>query len=117
MGVASDPDSRIAKMKDGRTHLAYKAKHVVDLDSEFLLEVHVVAADEADSALLVTGVRAAEASLEAAGVETPEVQEVVADKGYHKSETLAACAAEGVRTYIPEPQRTGNSCWTDKPEE
>ena len=114
---ASDPDSRIAKMKDGRTHLAYKATHVVDLDSEFLLEVHVVAADEADSALLVTGVRAAEASLEAAGVETPEVHEVVADKGFHKSETLAACAAEGVRTYIPEPQRTGNRCWTDKPEE
>ena len=109
---ASDSDSRIAKMKDGRTHLAYKATHVVDLDSEFLLEVQVVAADEADSALLVTGVRAAESSLEAAGVETPEVHEVVADKGFHKNEVLADCAAEEVRTYIPEPQRSGRRSWT-----
>ena len=30
----TDPDARIAKMKDGRTHLAYKAEHVVDLDTE-----------------------------------------------------------------------------------
>jgi transposase len=114
---ASDSDSRIAKMKDGRTHLAYKATHVVDLESEFLLEASVVAADEADSSLLIAGVRAAEASLKAAGVETPEVHEVVADKGFHKGETLADCAAESVRTYIPEPQRTGNRSWTDKPEE
>ncbi len=114
---ASDSDSRIAKMKDGRTHLAYKAAHVVDLESEFLLEASVAAADEADSSLLITGVRAAETSLEAAGVETPEVHEVVADKGFHKSEMLAACVAEEVRTYIPEPQRSGRRCWTDKPEE
>ena len=30
----SDPDSRITKMKDGRTHLAYKAEHVIDLKSD-----------------------------------------------------------------------------------
>lgn len=114
---ASDPESRITKMKDGRTHLAYKAAHVVDLDSEFLLEAHVVAADEADSSLLVAGVRAAEAALEAAGVETPEVHEAVADKGFHKNETLAACAEAEVRTYIPEPQRSSRRSWTDKPEE
>lgn len=114
---AGDPDSRIAKLKDGRTHLAYKAAHVVDLDSEFLLEVQVVAADEADSSLLVAGVRTAEAALEAAGVETPLVHEVVADKGFHKTETLADCAKEGLRTYIPEPQRGGHRNWIDKPEE
>lgn len=113
----SDPESRIAKMKDGRTHLAYKAAHVVDLDSEFLLDACVVAADEADSSLLVSGVRAAEAALEAAGVDTPEIHEAVADKGFHKNETLADCAAEGVRTYIPEQQRSGRRSWTDKPEE
>lgn len=104
-------------MKDGRTHLAYKATHVVDLDSEFLLEAQVVAADEADNSLLVPGVRAAEASLEAAGVETPLVHEVVADKGFHKNEVLAACAADEVRTYVPEPQRSRRRSWTDKPEE
>src|SRR5256712_7737801 len=29
----SDPDAKITKMKDGRTHLAHKAEHAVDLDS------------------------------------------------------------------------------------
>src|SRR6266851_1604241 len=28
-----DPDAKITKMKDGRTHLAHKAEHAVDLDS------------------------------------------------------------------------------------
>ena len=30
----TDPDSRIAQMKDGRTHLAYKAEHGVDLKTD-----------------------------------------------------------------------------------
>ena len=29
----SDPDAKITKMKDGRTHLAHKAEHAVDLDT------------------------------------------------------------------------------------
>ena len=29
---STDPASRITKMKDGRTHLAYKAEHVIDLE-------------------------------------------------------------------------------------
>src|SRR5439155_19431621 len=29
----TDEDARIAKMKDGRTHLAHKAEHAVDLDT------------------------------------------------------------------------------------
>src|SRR3954470_13016820 len=34
---STDPGSRIARMKDGRTHLAYKAEHVVDLESDLVL--------------------------------------------------------------------------------
>src|SRR5215203_7387208 len=49
----ADPDSRIAKMKDGRTHLAYKAEHVVDLDSEFVLAASVHTADQGDQATLI----------------------------------------------------------------
>jgi transposase len=49
----ADPESRIAKMKDGTTHLAYKAEHTVDVDSEFVLAAAVHAADQADSATLV----------------------------------------------------------------
>ncbi len=32
-----DPDAKIAKMKDGRTHLAYKTEHAVDLKSYLVL--------------------------------------------------------------------------------
>src|SRR5579871_3073451 len=70
----SDPDSRIAKMKDGRTHLAYKAEHTVDLDSEFVLAATVHTADQADSATLVDSVLRAQINLGLAGSEQ-EVEE------------------------------------------
>src|SRR5580704_8049308 len=34
----ADEDARIAKMKDGRTHLAHKAEHAVDLDTGAVVE-------------------------------------------------------------------------------
>jgi transposase len=49
----SDPESRITKMKDGRTHLAYKAEHVIDLNSEVIVAAQIYAGDAADSATLV----------------------------------------------------------------
>ena len=48
VGLPTDPNSRIAKMKDGTTHLAYKAEHVVDLDSDLVLAAEVYHADQAD---------------------------------------------------------------------
>jgi len=86
----TDPDSRITKMKDSRTHLAYKAEHAVDLDTEFVLAAAVYTADQADSATLVESVFRAQFGLAGAG-STQEIEEVVADKGYHKAETLAEC--------------------------
>jgi transposase len=112
----ADPDSRIAKMKDGRTHLAYKAEHTVDLESEFVLEASVYTADRSDGETLLVSVTAAQQNLEAAGVET-EIEEVAADKGYHTNETLADCAECGLRTYIPTPRQRGRRRWTDKPPE
>lgn len=111
----TDPDSRIAKMKDSRTHLAYKAEHAVDLDSEFVLAATVHPADRADSATLVDSVLQAQINLVLAGSEQ-EVEEAVADKGYHKSETLAGCEKLQTRTYIPEPKRKKRRKWKDKPE-
>jgi transposase len=111
----SDPDSRIAKMKDGTTHLAYKAEHVVDLDSNLVLSAEIHAADRADSATLRESVASAQINLIRAGSAT-DIEEVVADKGYHKIETLAECAVDGVRTYIPEPDHPHPHVWTDKPE-
>jgi transposase len=109
-----DPDSRIAKMKDGRTHLAYKAEHAVDLDSEFVLSAAIYTADQADPATLVPSILQAQVNMVLAGSEQ-EVEEAVADKGYHKAETLADCKEVNTRTYIPEPKREKRN-WEDKPE-
>ena len=42
-----DPDAKITKMKDGRTHLAHKAEHAVDLETGAVVGVTVQGADEA----------------------------------------------------------------------
>jgi transposase len=113
----SDADARIMKMKDGRTHLAYKAEHTIDLDSEFLLDATVYHADSADTATLTASLSAAQENLEQAAVYR-DIDEVVADKGYHANETLADCRAWesfGLRTYIPEPNSKFERRWTDKP--
>lgn len=111
---ATDADSRIAKMKDGRTHLAYKAEHAVDLDSGLVLAAGVHPADQGDAATLVDSLMRTQVNLVRAGL-VVEVEEAAADKGYHKAEVLAECAGWGWRTYIPEPKR-GKRNWTDKPE-
>ena len=110
----SDPDSKIAKMKDGTTHLAYKAEHTVDLGSEFVLAAAVHPADQADPATLADSILQAQVNLVLAGSEQ-EIEEAVADKGYHKAETLAECEEWNTRTYIPEPKRKKYN-WEDKPQ-
>jgi transposase len=109
----ADPDSRIARMKDGTTHLAYKAEHTVDLDSGLVLAAAVHTADQADPATLVDSVLQAQINLAAAGSKQG-VEEAVADKGYHKAETLAECAEWNTRTYIPEPKGREYR-WAGKP--
>lgn len=110
---ASDPASRITKMKDGRTHLAYKAEHVIDLDTEVILAPQIYPGDAGDTTTITTSVEKAEAYGE--GLAIPlAIAEVVADKGYHAAATLAACAAVGLRTYIAEPEGDGRR-WDDKP--
>jgi transposase len=112
----TDPDARITKLKDGRTHLAYKAEHVVDLESEILLAAEIHPADHADQQTLVDSVIEAKINLEAAGSEV-EIAEVVADKGYHANATLELTADLDMRTYIPEPKQKNERVWTDKPDE
>ena len=48
----SDPEARITKMKDGSTHLAYKAENAVDLDTGAITAAEIYHADQADSATL-----------------------------------------------------------------
>jgi len=113
---ATDPDSRVTKMKDGRTHLAYKAENAVDLESELVVAAVVYRADEADPATLPGTIDVARAQLEAAG-SPHHVAEAVADKGYHKAATLQTIADEqAVRPYVAEPQRTARRRWQDKPD-
>ena len=104
---STDPASRIAKMKDGRTHLAYKAEHVVDLETEVVLAAPIYHADEADVDTMVDSVMEAQTNLSEAGIEA-EIEEAVADKGYHATDTLELADSLGIRTYIPEPKRKGN---------
>ncbi len=110
----SDPASRIAQMKDGRTHLAYKAEHVVDLKSDVILAAEIYPADHADTQTLVDSVLEAVENVKQAGAET-EIEEVVADKGYHAAETLELADSLALRTYIPERKQPHRSRWTDKP--
>ena len=113
----TDPDSRIAKMKDGRTHLAYKAEHAVDLDSELILAAPVYHANESDAETIGPTIIEAQDNVVTADSEV-NIKEAVADKGYHKNETLAELEfTEGLRTYIAEPKQSHRRNWRDKPEE
>jgi transposase len=113
----TDPDSRIAKMKNGETHLAYKAEHVIDLESEVVLAASIRPANHADVDTLVDSVIEARVNLNEAGIEV-EIEEAVADKGYHATDTLELAESLNLRTYIPEPKpKGGKRNWRDVPEE
>lgn len=113
----TDPDARIARMKDGTTHLAYKAEHVVDLESDIILAAEVYHADQGDTHTLEDSVNHAQTNQREAGSEA-QIQDVAADKGYHGAETLTQIREHTpYRTYIPEPERKHDCRWTDKPPE
>jgi transposase len=113
---ATDPDSRVTKMKDGRTHLAYKAEHAVELGSGLIVAPVVYRGDDSDAETLPVTVELAREQLKAAG-SPHQLEDVVGDKGYHKAETIQTLEeVEQVRTYIAEPKRRGRRKWQDKPE-
>ena len=104
----SDPDARITRMKDGRTHLAHKAEHAVDLSSGALLAVTLQPANEGDTTTIHETVEEAQAA--AHEVNERGVEEIVADKGYHSGQVLKQLHDKAVRSYIPEPER-GRRNW------
>jgi hypothetical protein len=101
-------------MKDGTTHLAYKAEHVVDLETDLVLAATVHPGDAADTATGCDSVLEAQVNLQAAGSEI-EVEEVGADKGYHSAEAVELHDSLGLRTYFSEPKQPHGRRWTDKP--
>jgi transposase len=104
----SDPDSRIAKMKDRRTHLAHKAEHAVDLTSGALLAVTLQPANEGDTTTIHKTLE--ETQTAAREINEMGVEEVVADKGYHSGAVLQEVHDQEIRSYIPEPER-GRRKW------
>jgi transposase len=126
----SDGDARIAKMKDGRTHLAHKAEHAVDLDTGAVVAVTLQGADQGDTTTL-------DATLSEAGIAVAEqirreaeqrpddkpkvnvhgIEEVVADKGYHSGAVVERVKSYEVRSYIPEKQQKGRRHWQGKADE
>src|SRR5947207_4943549 len=107
----ADPDARITKMKDGRTHLAHKAEHAVDLSSGAVLAITLQPASDGDTATIHRTL--AEAQSAAREINERAVEEMVADKGYHSGAVLKDLHQQGVRTYIPEPDR-GRRKWEGK---
>ena len=109
----TDPDARIAKLKDGRTHLAYKPEHAVDLDTGAVVAAEMHLADQGDTATLPGTLESAARQLAAAdaapSVEAPA--ELVADKGYHSRETLKSLDDGPWKTRIAEPKRDGFLRW------
>jgi transposase len=116
-----DPDAKITKMKDGRTHLAHKAEHAVDMDSQAIVAVTLQPADRGDTDSLDATVQQAVSNLLDVQIDpaTEEhvhktaMEEVVTDKGYHSNEAMADLSAMVIRSYVSEPDR-GRRVWTDE---
>ena len=113
LGFEDDPEAKIAKMKDGTTHLAYKPEHAVDLDTGAVVAAELHPADEGDTTTLSKTLAKAEANLEAvdAAPTSEDPAECVADKGYHSRAVLRALNDSPWKTRIAAPKQTGFSRW------
>jgi transposase len=115
-----DPDARITKMKDGRTHLAHKAEHAVDMESGAVVAVTVQVADAGDTRTVQETLAQASEHIDVVtevipqpGAPTVDVEhptELVTDKGYHSREVVRQLAEAGIRSYVSEPER-GRQRW------
>jgi len=119
-----DPDAKIAKMKDGSTHLAHKQEHAVDMESGAILAVTIQPADEGDTTTWRATVEETYQNLNAVA-EDPQaaehlhpnpVEELVEDKGYHSNQTMSDLKELEIRTYVSEPNH-GRRDWEGKTKE
>lgn len=116
-----DPDAKVTRMKDGRTHLAHKAEHAVDMETGAVLAVTLQPADRGDTSSLTETLDEVGAVLEdiiedseaADGLSENLLSELVADKGYHSNAVLKTQHQAGLRTYVSEPDR-GRRNWRNK---
>ena len=109
----TDPEAKIAKLKDGRTHLAYKPEHAVDLDTGVIVAAALHPADNGDTTTIAGTLTSAEnnlAQIDAAPTQD-EPSELVADKGYHSRAVLKDLNGGAWKTRIAEPKQPGFSRW------
>ena len=117
-----DPDARITKMKDGRTHLAHKAEHAVDMETGAVVGVTLQPADQGDTQTVYETVEEATDQLRevaddprtAGRLGEGWMREVVGDKGYHSGQVLVDLEELGIRSYTSEPRRKGRRHWTGR---
>jgi transposase len=109
----TDPEAKIAKLKDGRTHLAYKPEHAVDLDTGVIVAAALHPADQGDTTTIAGTLAAAEKNLAqiSAAPTKDEPSELVADKGYHARAVLKTLDDGVWKTRIAEPKQPGFSRW------
>jgi hypothetical protein len=109
----SDPDARIAKMKDGRTRLAYKPEHAVDLDAGAIVAAPIHSADQGDTKTLPGTLEMTKANFDAIGQAPSEDDpaELVADKGYHSRDGLKDLDDSAWKSRIAEPKPNGILRW------
>ena len=113
-----DPDATVTKMKDGRTHLAHKAEHAVDMETGAIVAVTRQGADVGDTTTIIETAIAATEQVEDAQANVDDrqsLEEIVGDTGYHSNQTLIDLDAGGIRSYVSEPDR-GRRDWSKEPE-
>ena len=126
---ATDAEAEITRLKDGRTRLAYKAEHTVDMETGAVLAAEILPATTSDAESIIRSTAKANENIAAARgddqdddddndgdggsctVGADAIEEVVGDKGYHKASTLQHFTDEGVRTYIPERKQLHRRRW------
>lgn len=125
-----NPDAKITRMKDGRTHFAEKCQHAVNLETGAVVAVTVQGADCGDTTTLDGILEVASANLatvaeklnaqQAAEGKRPgrphtreRRQHVIADKGYHSAPVCERLKEQGIQPVISEP-KTGRRRWKGK---
>src|ERR1700681_2173614 len=110
-----DSEAEVTKMKNGATHLAYKAEQAVDLETGAIVAITTQGGAVGDTTsvqktLPAAGYAVAEqiATATAQGqykVHEKGMCEVVTDKGYHSGTSLADMREMSVRSYVSVPQQ------------
>ena len=110
---STDPEAKIARMKDGRTRLAYKPEHAVDLDTGAVVAVEVHSADKGDTKTLGETLDKTKANLDAVGLApTPnDPSELGNDRGYFSRQIIKELDGGPWKTRIAEPKRKGLNWW------